>query len=297
MTGLIGRFAEQCARCDTVAGPDEVHDLRVSVRRFDQGLRLFAEWLPQRRSDKIRACIKAIITAAGGVRDCDIALQLAAELGVELPPHTSVELRTRRGTASAYLRTKLRPVIDDQLPAKWRVQLELDGIDANSDGKFAALARKALPGEIGDFIERGSALAGHPTSKRALHAFRISAKRLRYSLEPFADLYGKDLGSRIAKVRRVQTVLGDLNDRVVSGRLLEELGAGDAIVHPFREAAEKKIEQFQMTWGELFGKQNTSDEWVYLLEQVPATAKRAATKRSPVRRRAKAAKTRPIRVA
>lgn len=266
---LIERFETKCVACIARAGPDEVHDVRVSIRRLDQGLRLFGEWVPEKVCGRIRGCIKPILRAAGAVRDCDISRQLAGELGIRLRSHTRLELQTRRGLATSYLRGNLKLVIGDELPSKWRADLKLDGAVRDRHAQFVAVARDILPDELEGFIETGGKLAHHPKSKRALHEFRISAKQLRYSLEPFADLYGPDLDAKIAAVRKVQTILGDLNDRVASRRLFKELGASSQITDAFRHAAEEKTELFRTAWQELFGEPGTSREWVRFLARVP----------------------------
>ena len=45
-----------------------------------------------------------------------------------------------------------------------------------------------------------------------LHAMRIAAKRLRYCLEIFDELYGGRLKVFVKQVKQVQTLLGDIHD-------------------------------------------------------------------------------------
>jgi len=45
-----------------------------------------------------------------------------------------------------------------------------------------------------------------------LHNMRISAKRLRYTMEAFADLYGGNLKPFISQTRNFQDVLGEIHD-------------------------------------------------------------------------------------
>jgi triphosphatase len=59
-----------------------------------------------------------------------------------------------------------------------------------------------------------------------LHALRIVAKKLRYSAEFFADLYGRNAaGSFLRALGEVQDVLGEINDIAVAHRLLDRLAA------------------------------------------------------------------------
>jgi CHAD domain-containing protein len=68
----------------------------------------------------------------------------------------------------------------------------------------------------------------------ARHRIRKSAKKLRYTAEFFADLYGrKRQKSRrkrfIAALRNFQDQLGALNDLVTARKVLGQLGLGDEL--------------------------------------------------------------------
>lgn len=82
---------ETLARCERVlseidrisrnAGEDEVHDLRVSIRRFSQAVRIFEPLLPK-RARKIVKRARILLTAAGEVRDLDVGVERLLKLGV-----------------------------------------------------------------------------------------------------------------------------------------------------------------------------------------------------------------------
>jgi CHAD domain-containing protein len=57
-----------------------------------------------------------------------------------------------------------------------------------------------------------------------LHALRILAKKLRYSAECYASLYGKKAADKyLSALAEVQEILGKINDAAVAHRLLDEL--------------------------------------------------------------------------
>jgi CHAD domain-containing protein len=65
---------------------------------------------------------------------------------------------------------------------------------------------------------------------KQLHALRIIAKKLRYSAEFFASLYGKRKAQAfLAALSEVQEALGQINDVAVAHRLLDGLVAGPAL--------------------------------------------------------------------
>jgi len=61
-------------------GPDQIHDVRVGIRRFSQGLRMFGDFFPKREAKKIRKLLKRMMRLTSKIRDRDIALEYLAEL-------------------------------------------------------------------------------------------------------------------------------------------------------------------------------------------------------------------------
>lgn len=58
---------------------EAIHDLRVSIRRLTQALSVFEPCFSGREIRKARRRLKRIITAAGLVRNCDIATKLCGK--------------------------------------------------------------------------------------------------------------------------------------------------------------------------------------------------------------------------
>src|SRR5437868_4934156 len=76
MNRLLTRLAFQVHRAAKTPGPDEIHDVRVSIRRFSQGLTLFADFFPPGDAKKIRRRLKRMMRLTSALRDRDIALDL-----------------------------------------------------------------------------------------------------------------------------------------------------------------------------------------------------------------------------
>ena len=55
-----------------------------------------------------------------------------------------------------------------------------------------------------------------------LHALRIEFKRLRYTLEYFAEILGKELKQVVSEIKGMQDHLGDLHDAQVACQILSE---------------------------------------------------------------------------
>jgi hypothetical protein len=71
----------------------------------------------------------------------------------------------------------------------------------------------------------------HPEAIEPLHALRISAKRLRYTLELFGDDFGDDGARAIVQIREVQELLGTLHDIDVRIDLIEDELASTSLEH------------------------------------------------------------------
>lgn len=73
---------EELERCAGDPGVDPVHDLRVSIRRFSQALRIFSALFGQRTARKIRKRLSAVLDAAAAVRDLDVGMERLKEEGL-----------------------------------------------------------------------------------------------------------------------------------------------------------------------------------------------------------------------
>ena len=99
---------------------DAVHRLRVSVRRFQQALRVFEQYLSRRGVKQIRSQLKKAMSAAGDLRNRDIAIDLVRKSGQDFP-----ELRASRADSRKAFRATLREIGRKDLALKWRSALGL----------------------------------------------------------------------------------------------------------------------------------------------------------------------------
>ena len=77
----LERVLAEMEQISRSAGEDEVHDLRVAIRRFAQAVRIFEPLLPK-RSKRIVQRVRGLLTAAGSVRDLDVGIERLRKLGV-----------------------------------------------------------------------------------------------------------------------------------------------------------------------------------------------------------------------
>jgi CHAD domain-containing protein len=130
MNRLLTTLAFQVHRAARKAGPDEIHDLRVSIRRFSQGLELFSSFFPKWEVKKIRRMLKRLMQLTSSIRDRDITLEFLAE-----SPHASARhdthrprLERERATYQRQFAEMLRRWSARDFSAKWRNGLSLRGV-------------------------------------------------------------------------------------------------------------------------------------------------------------------------
>jgi CHAD domain-containing protein len=97
---LLRRLAFQMHRAVRLRDPESIHDLRVSIRRFQQCLAVFQQFFPKGQAKKIRRRMHQIMQIAGEIRNRDIALELIEKSG--LPVETALTGRLRQETGQLH---------------------------------------------------------------------------------------------------------------------------------------------------------------------------------------------------
>jgi CHAD domain-containing protein len=122
---LLRRLAATLTRAAREGDAESIHDVRVAMRRLSRCLRVFATFYPDGSGKKIRHRLSALMEAAGAVRDCDIALDLAGQAGVPRRSAVVARLEAERGRAGRDLLFEIRRWKSRDLLRQWRSRLEL----------------------------------------------------------------------------------------------------------------------------------------------------------------------------
>lgn len=209
--------------------PEELHGMRVASRRSRAAIKVFAGALPA-RALHFEKEFKWVANLLGGVRDFDVQLQRVggwlseAEAGhVEPLEELRDALRERRKAAR---RTMLR-----SLDARRYERFMEDYSDFLKRGSnWRPLASRLSVRDISGGIVRKSwrkfRRAGDEispySSPEEYHELRKRGKRLRYTLEFLAPIYGDPADQLVSSLKKVQDVLGDHQDAETA---IEELRA------------------------------------------------------------------------
>ena len=127
--------------------PDAIHDMRVSTRRFMQGLKVFSQFYDRQSTKKMRRRLRRLMQLSGEARNCDIALELLELAGFERGKSAS-RLRRRRKCAEEILAELLCRWDKRRLYAQWLRHLRvIDGVSGDWDCSVTVEgnARRALP--------------------------------------------------------------------------------------------------------------------------------------------------------
>lgn len=117
---LLGRLSVAVNRAARDGNADAIHDVRVAMRRLSRCLRVFAPFYPDGSWKKIRRRIATLMSAAGAVRDCDIAIELVGRAGVPKSNQMVAQLIAQRGRTAHALLLEIRRWKRHDFPLRWR---------------------------------------------------------------------------------------------------------------------------------------------------------------------------------
>jgi CHAD domain-containing protein len=198
--------------------PETAHDLRVAIRRLVQCLRMFEGLFTVHSVEKVRKPMRKLMTLAGAKRDYDIGLQVLEQAGLRPQSSIVVKFREKRDDEFRALRRYLgRKKIRrdaDRWPRQLHTADEPSGEWRWSEGAREN-ARRMLPPWVEKFFVDGEIAVDARGDHQVLHRFRLHTKQLRYALEIFLPVYGRELKSKLLALRRLQDRMGAINDCVV----------------------------------------------------------------------------------
>ncbi|MEO8625061.1 MAG: CHAD domain-containing protein [Candidatus Limnocylindrales bacterium] len=202
--------------------PLAIKQMRVATRRMRSGWRVFGSAFKKGARRRYVAELRRVADALGEVRDLDV-------LRGGLPAEAALEpllaaWRERRAAAHARLVTLLNDAsydkfVTDYLDFTSRPEA---GLRRVPDEATLADAAPALLVAAADEVRAAGAAALSDGDDLAWHALRRGARRLRYTVESLrAGIDEITAADAIARLVRVQDVLGAMNDAAVAAHEVE----------------------------------------------------------------------------
>lgn len=213
--------------------PEELHDLRVAVRRTRSALGEFRTFCPAEALAWFRGEFRWVGEISGPVRDLDVYLEHLPAYRALLSPAAAATLEPFRDFLQRHRRKEQRRLarrLDSVrvqcLLADWR--RFLDGVDSGAWPAVAArpvgeVARRHLWKLYRRFLRQGAAIKSNSPDTE-LHRLRITGKKLRYLVEFFRTLYPPaEIAQLIKAMKGIQDYLGACQDCTVQQAHLQEL--------------------------------------------------------------------------
>jgi len=210
-----------------------VHQMRVALRRMRSALTILKSALPADDRDWLNAEAKFLIGDLGGARDWDVFVEeLLQPVIDERSADANLDIlrdavNDQRQIAYERAQTTLRS--SRYLKFVLELGAWLEGrkwrrkeTQASLDRSLIDLADEVLAKRHKQSMKLGGSFG--TLSDEALHRLRISLKKLRYAIEFFGGLYGKERTEvYLNSLRLLQDDLGHLNDVAVAEARLADL--------------------------------------------------------------------------
>lgn len=206
---------------------EDIHQVRVSCRRLRAVLRLFEDCFDRKLIRRWRREIKRVLKRLSEARDRDVQIEFLRGVLDQIPTADKkirpgiqrIELRWKQEredlqprVVQAIHRFDERGILQDIHMETERILYEIRDCDL-SETSLSVVERAAgqIRLRMEDLQGRGSCL-DNAEDIEGHHAMRISAKRLRYTLEISAPAFEDRLKPCIKTLKQLQTMLGDLHD-------------------------------------------------------------------------------------
>jgi CHAD domain-containing protein len=193
------------------ADPEELHKLRVAIRRMRALLRASRPLIDDARAERLRVRLGNLGRALGPARDADVFSAYMERATTDLDEGTATPrlLAAVAGERrSAY--EAARQALD--APAFKRLLRDLDAFNAT-----VVIADESLNGLVQHEGKKLRKAMRDVETDEALHKARVQAKRLRYAAEVAGDQ------KLVARAKEFQDVVGEHQDAVVAEEHLRTL--------------------------------------------------------------------------
>lgn len=217
---------------------EDLHNMRVATRRMRSALRLLEPYYTGKLTGQFRSQLGKIAAVLGDIRDRDVLLEDMTDYLPALPQETQEELKRvmqllegEREAERADLHALIsKPGYGRFIKAfqKFLTTPEDHALKPVHGYKVTpVIVRHVLPTVI--YAHLGTVRAYDAiidtADGRALHQLRIEFKRLRYTVALFDELLGMGAKSFVKELKKVQDLLGRMQDIVTAHALLDPMQA------------------------------------------------------------------------
>jgi CHAD domain-containing protein len=240
---FLDQAAEARPRLADPADAEALHDFRVGLRRLRSCLRAYDAQLADSVSKKLARRLKRLAGSTGPGRDTEVQIEWLRARS----PHLSSHHRAGLAWLLARLEERKRDAygeMEDEVADEFakveedlRARLSVYRIEVHLDPKedrptLAEATARILHRQVAE-LEQHLARIEDADDEKEAHQARISAKRVRYLLEPLVDEI-PGAGPIVKRFKALQDLLGELHDAHVL-----EAGLSDAVEEAAAERSRK----------------------------------------------------------
>ena len=230
---------------------EAVHVMRVSIRRIRAALKTFKAFLPPAMLE-LDPELKWVFRKLGALRDLDVQLAMVAGYAEHQHPEQSdlVAVSNKLFREQKQAKASVLKSIESE---KFRsLDERLAQLISNGPTAKKGLTGVPLLAAAPDLVRRSYRKAAKAakglhagSSSPDFHKLRRQAKKLRYNLEFFRELYIKPAEDLIVHLKAVQDVLGSRQDDVAATDHLEALAAKNGLTAQAKQLAHEMGCAFQ----------------------------------------------------
>lgn len=218
----------------TKAAPEELHQVRIGLRKLDAAIRFFSSIVPERSYKLIMKELRWLRCQLSSARNFDVfsadILNPAMRESESASAVSVLYLACRHELDEAYARAttalrsaRYRRLIDNIRKLikifEGTMSIAVQAAQPATDVAARALHAMTKKLKMGQAVRR--------LSRGDLHRFRLRTKRMRYAVEFTSGVFGTRAGRRVEKMakalRHVQAYLGEITDMESHAKILNYL--------------------------------------------------------------------------
>lgn len=205
------RFRKCLRRASVEAGEEEIHDLRVSIRRLLAGLSVVASLYRKKFAVAgPRKRLQALMTPLGKLRDAQVKMLWLTKV-VPVGDEPTYEYALSVACDLEMWRKRVLVALGNVDSARFTIvpaPRDIPALPTSELCKIAASILRENRREVESLREKAAA----ESDAESLHRLRLAFKKYRYCAEIFAPLFPEVTGDTLERLHAFQTLLGDLHD-------------------------------------------------------------------------------------
>lgn len=291
LSDSMDRVREELEKVRSSPDADNVHDLRVAIRRCRSVAKVFEEIDPDPAWPEVRKTAQKLFRALGALRDSHVLEDRIKSLAGASDP-VRVHLLGLLETAEPELRDEVLRVagkFDDKawehLQRRLRQRVRFIPV--------GGLAAECLAWERFEEIKQLHAHALRSSKAKPWHALRIGLKKLRYTVEALLPVH---YAAWSENLKRLQDLLGDIHDfDVLAEKVKDQTELPGAARQSWKDNLQQERDKRVQTYRQLtLGKTSIGNKWRHAL---PHGARLEAASLARLKAAARAAQPRPRKAA